>query len=174
MPTADRALSAAYLCCHFARNLAYYNAAQRILKLNHEGFWLTATGNFLDTSVLEWCKLFGNRNGKYHWQKILPNPKAFKQWMLNELHLPESGFKVQHSMVKDYRDEFVAHLEDGDITTVPNMNIPYLLAWQYYRQLREDFPHLCTDSSLPLDYGNYFLQHINEAVAVYATVRQGN
>ena len=133
--------------------------------LNHTGepFWLSVIGNFVDIAVLEWCKLFGNRNGKYHWSKVLLSPETFRSDMLNQLGLEQERFDSMYLTVKRYRDEFVAHLEDVETTTVPNMNVPYVLAWSYYRQLRTDYPSLASIKELPKDYGNYFAVHSRDA-----------
>ena len=34
-------------------------------------FWITLNGNFFDTCVLEWCKLFGEQRGKHFWKRIV-------------------------------------------------------------------------------------------------------
>ena len=70
------------LCCHYARNFAYYSVFRSSPALGEEGFWLTVHGNFVDVCVLEWCKLFGNRHGKYHWRNVMPDPEAFRQELL--------------------------------------------------------------------------------------------
>lgn len=174
MHTTDRAKNAAKLCCHFARNLAYYGAGRNVLRDTGEPFWLTVVGNFVDIAVLEWCKLFGNRNGKYHWRKVLTNPDAFRDDMLKQLGLSQDRFESMHLTVKTYRDEFVAHLEDADTTTVPNMNVPYILAWSYYRQLHADYPSLALINELPRDYGNYFAAQSRDAERIIRLAASGN
>ena len=70
------------LCCHFARNLAYYRAGWDIKrpKFTNE-FWATVNGNCLDTCVLEWCKLFGNRNDDHHWHQLADCKDKFREEM---------------------------------------------------------------------------------------------
>ena len=55
------------LCCHFARNYAYYNAgwSSKGLKVKDQ-FWVSLNSNFIDISVIEWCKLFGDYKDKHH------------------------------------------------------------------------------------------------------------
>lgn len=167
MSPTQRAKNAAFLCCHFARNLAYYNAGRKFLPLDREGFWLTTMGNCIDVCILEWCKLFGNRNGKYHWRKVLHAPDDFIASVLSATHLSRVQFDLLYKRVKNYRDEFVAHLEGNETTIVPDMSVPYILVCAYYRQLCEDFPTFKTTEALPRDLGNYLLRQTEEANDVY-------
>lgn len=156
MKTSERAKRATLLCIHFARNFAYYSVFHSSSALRVEGFWLTTQGNFLDVCVLEWCKLFGNRNGKYHWSKVVLDPEAFRREMLHLHGITENELKALWDKVKDYRDDFVAHLEDQETTVVPNMNVPYLLTGFYFRKLRLDFPALQQDGAIPQDFDKYY------------------
>ena len=64
----------ALLCIHFTRNLAYSRAVHGFVKEKKEGdFWITMQGNCLDVSVLEWCKIFGEKKGNTH---------GIKSWMI--------------------------------------------------------------------------------------------
>lgn len=170
MAASDRAQNAAFLCLHFARNFAYYGAGQKLHGHTSDPFWLAVIGNFVDIAILEWCKLFGNRNGKYHWRKVLKDPDAFVSSMPERLGISGNDFDALHSSVKTYRDEFIAHLEDSETTLVPNMNLPYVLAWSYYMQLREDYPSLKGVAELPRDFGNYWRRHSEQGLAVFKTV----
>jgi hypothetical protein len=65
----DRRQRVVLLCCNFMRNLALHRAGlqylvrDNLLNPHHpQGeFWVQAHGNFLDTCVLDWCKLFVRR-----------------------------------------------------------------------------------------------------------------
>lgn len=37
----------------------------------HLNFWRLISGVWLDTSVVEWCKIFGSENEDTHWTKVL-------------------------------------------------------------------------------------------------------
>jgi len=144
------------LCCHFARNFAYYSVFRSSAVLLEEGFWLTVHGNFVDVCVLEWCKLFGNRNGKYHWQNVTLNPQEFRRQLLNMHGIDEAQLEKLWNEVKDYRDDFVAHLEEDEATAIPNLNVPYLLTTFYFRALQSDFPDLQLTSTLPQYFDRYY------------------
>lgn len=167
MSSTDHAIRAAFLCCHFARNLAYYNAARKELALDKEGFWLTVTGNFVDVCALEWCKLFWDRGSKYHWQNIFKEPNGFKQDILKTHGLDETGLKKLCNEMKDYRNKFVAHLEEKDSTKVPCMSTPYLLVCFYYRRMQCDFQELQSIEALPKFMDRYFDTHLREAEGIF-------
>ena len=165
--SSNRAKSAALVCCHFARNLAYYNASQGFLTLDKEGFWLTVIGNFVDVCVLEWCKLFGNRNGKCHWENVLKQPNVFKQDLLNRHHLEESELRKLWKTIKDYRDNFIAHVEDQETTPIPCMTVPYLLVNLYFARLQSEFSELQSFDCLPKCMDGYFDSSLSEAKEVF-------
>ena len=129
-------------------------------------------GNFLDVCVLEWCKLFGNRNGEYHWRKVVPDPDAFKQEMLSLYGIDDAAFKELWDKIKDYRDNFVAHLEEQETTVIPNINVAYLLTAFYFRKLQSMFPSLQADSSLPCHFDRYYDQCLGHANDVLVQVKE--
>jgi hypothetical protein len=55
-------------------------------------FWRTVSGNFIDTCVLEWCKLFGDPNGEHYWKKIVSDPGNFEKLLLNHLGIDKATF----------------------------------------------------------------------------------
>lgn len=161
-----RARRAAMLCCHFARNFAYYSVFRSSTVLREEGFWLTVHGNFVDVCVLEWCKLFGNRNGKYHWQNVTLNSQEFRRQLLNMHGIDDAELKRLWNEVKSYRDNFVAHLEEDEATAIPNLNVPYLLTAFYFRALQSDFPDLQSISALPQYLDRYYNDCLKQAQEV--------
>lgn len=98
------------VCCHFARNFAYYSVFRTSPALREEGFWLTVHGNFVDVCALEWCKLFGNRNGKFHWRNVTLDPGAFRRDLLDMHGIDDAEQERLWHEVKNYRDDFVARL----------------------------------------------------------------
>jgi hypothetical protein len=87
----DRLRRVTLLCCHFTRNLAYYRAGRqgpRILPRQSE-FWITVKGNFIDQCVLEWCKLFGDKNGQHYWGKIVADQVRFEAELFQSVNQVE-------------------------------------------------------------------------------------
>ena len=112
------------LCCHFARNLAYY-------RVGHPGepwhpnrdFWVTVNGNFLDQCVLEWAKLLGDRRGDHHWMQIVSDPTKFEKELLKYLKMNAAEFETYRDQVREYRDKFLAHLDSLKVMTPPRLDI---------------------------------------------------
>jgi hypothetical protein len=99
------------LCRSFGRNIAYYRAGWATgIRHLFEGnptsgnFWKTVNGNFLDMCVLDWCKLFGDRDGNYYWRRVVADPDAFKTHLLEHLGLAENAFEETIRVFRQYRD----------------------------------------------------------------------
>ncbi|MHB1331050.1 MAG: hypothetical protein ACYCY1_00515 [Sulfuriferula sp.] len=100
------------LCCHFLRNLAFYEAGWKKGELvTNDQFFVNANGNFLDICVLEWCKLFADNREKHHWRKAITDQAAFFAALLPTLKLTEAEFESYIDAMRTYRDKFVAHLD---------------------------------------------------------------
>jgi hypothetical protein len=70
MDSTKRLRRVGILCCHFAMNYGYYKAGWEQSDFTvKDQFWISLNNNFIDISVLEWCKLFGDYKGKHHWKK---------------------------------------------------------------------------------------------------------
>ncbi|MFZ1037522.1 MAG: hypothetical protein ACLPSL_04545 [Smithella sp.] len=112
------------LCCHCLRNLAFYRAGWSNGELIlHNDFWITVNGNFMDICVLEWCKLFADPRGKHYWKKVISNLSVFSQGLLQELGISEQELCAYINEVRDYRDKFVAHLDQDEVMTPPVLEV---------------------------------------------------
>jgi hypothetical protein len=118
------------LCASFARNVAYFRAghsqtgsAARAPSHACSAFWTQVSANFLDISVLEWCKLLGDERDKHFWRNVVTDPAAFEANLLANLGMTASDFEGLAKKMRRYRDKFVAHL-DSDA----KMDIPPLAA----------------------------------------------
>ena len=163
----ERIRRVALLCCHLTRNLAYYHAQQDLRPpLRTEQFWTTVHGNFIDTSVMEWCKLFGDEKGKHHWKQIVENKAAFKQRLLEDVGISEERWHKSWDSLKKYRDSFLAHLDSEHTMHIPEMTIPMRMVEFYYGQLRS----YCSPNILqgfPKDMAHYYLLCRTEAIEVF-------
>ncbi|QDQ24937.1 hypothetical protein FNU76_00455 [Chitinimonas arctica] len=120
----------AILCCHFLLNLAFYKSGYRngrpIFKDRlKDPFWVAANNNFLDTCVLEWCKLFGDKRGKQYWGRhgIITDPVAFHDALLCAIGLTSNEFEDYIKGMQSYRDKFVAHLDLEETMEIPKLRI---------------------------------------------------
>lgn len=156
------------LCCHFARNLAYYQAGWegKELKKTSRPFWRTLNGNFLDICVLEWCKLFGNDKDIYHWKKIMNNPTQFKNEMFQELNIKQTDLETAWNSIKSYRDEFVAHLEDKETMRIPTFDLPLAAVIFYHKKIIDSSPDK-NFVGLPLDIQVFYDACYSEAIDQY-------
>lgn len=122
------------LCMHFVRNAAYYRAWNAApIARRHEQFWRTINGNFIDICILEWCKLFGDLRAQHHWSKSVTDPKAFLEGLYEHTGLSEVDFEAYRLQVREYRDKFVAHLDELNKMQIPNLQ-PALNSVRYLYQ----------------------------------------
>jgi hypothetical protein len=172
------------VCCSFARNVAYHRAGQAgqaksLLSMHHPevSFWRQVNANFFDIAVLDWCKLFGDpkevprkRVGKHHWRRVVSDPDAFERGLLGHLSMNGTGFAAVIGEMRRFRDEFVAHLDDGLVMYVPKLDAASEAVAYYHRHIAEHEaqPGELTGLPTPQDYEPGLRQCEEEAARVYA------
>lgn len=110
------------LCCHFLRNLAFYQAGWRKGALIfNEQFWVNVNGNFIDICVLEWCKLFGDKRGQHYWRKVVKDQATFLGGLLQAVGQTEGEFDAYVEEMRTYRDKFIAHLDSENVMNIPKL-----------------------------------------------------
>lgn len=98
-------------------NIAAYRVnwktlAQKRTPIIKNDFWIRANGNFFDAAVLEWCKLFAERDGKHHWSRTFKDKKEWTEGFFNHMGMTSKAFSTELIKIKKYRNKFVAHLDD--------------------------------------------------------------
>ena len=180
MSRRDRLRRVVLLCCHFARNLAYYRVGQTPeykqlfdpAKTPCANFWRMANSDFLDLCVLEWCKLFADAKGKHHWKTIVSDSAGFHSALLKHLGIDDAAFKAYVDTVRRYRDKFVAHLDSDHEMYVPPLDTAKKAVWFYhayvvrYKATAGDLAGLATE----LDNGYEISE--DEARTVFKTARR--
>ncbi len=157
MTRRQRIRRAATLCCHCIRNIAFYYAGWRDGAPVFKGqFWVTANGNFLDISVLEWCKLFGEKHGKHYWAKVITNVATFFDGFLKSLEMTADQWEVYIKEMRTYRDGFVAHLDSENMMQIPMLDIALQSTMYLYNYLRAHE-----------DEGDFFIDAPDSALTVY-------
>lgn len=160
------------LCVYFARNMAFYRAAwgeNGLITPAGSNFWNTVNANFIDTAVLEWCKLFADKNGHQSWRKVVGDADKFEAKMLSAANLDAKKFEDMIKHVRAYRDKFVAHLDSEREMKIPQLDL--LLA-----VVRVLFKHLLEEEMQPeeaarvgiRDIDELYWQSFNEAKAIYS------
>jgi len=154
MPRRNRLRRVVILCQSVAWNLAYYRVGRReeyrhisdfTKNPKSANFWIRANNNFIDTCVLEWCKLFADKKGKHYWGKIVADRDGFRAALLHHLGVDEAAFAKEIESMVRYRDKFLAHLDSDHVMHIPNLDIPTKAAWFYYAYIVE---HEAMDGNL--------------------------
>lgn len=154
------------LCCHFARNLAYYKSGcdGEDIKAQDQ-FWISINGNFLDIAVLEWCKLFGDYKDKHHWKKVAHTDSQFKERMFEELQIKQTDLDRIHGSIKAYRDKFVAHLDSEETMNIPKISEGFEMVCFYYKEVKS----LCNRiSDWPESLESFYKKHYEIGLKQYA------
>lgn len=110
------------VCRECTRNLAYYRAGQQRQQAKNN-FQVTITNNCLDICVLEWCKLFGNKNNPHCWKKFVSDAAEFEIGLLHQIQSGPKDFQNYVNQMKNYRDKWVAHLDSAKIMQPPKLDI---------------------------------------------------
>jgi len=131
------------LCGSFVRNPAYYRAGwseehKHPLDMNNGDFWRVVNGNFIDTCVLEWCKLFGENKGEFHWKKIVSDPVSFKENLRLQIGLDDDAFNKEIHIFREYRDKWVAHLDTERTGFIPALEVAKKAVWFYYARVKQE------------------------------------
>ena len=165
------------LCCSFTRNVAYYRAgwadeAQPLLSERNPAevaFWRQMNSNSLDTAVLDWCKLF-HRQSKHHWRKVVSVPEDFKRRLLAQLDTNEDGLAALIDKMREYRDKFVAHLDNKLVMDIPELSEAHTAVTFYHRYIveHEAKPEELVGLPNVQQFALAYDQSIHEAAQIYA------
>jgi hypothetical protein len=159
------------LCFSFGRNLAYYRAGwgqHRVpLYPTKSAFWSQVNSNFLETCVLEWCKLFADKRGKHYWGNIVADPASFKAGLLRHLELDENAFEAEIKDMLKFRDKYIAHADTTSTIYVPKLDVAKKAAWFYYHHIADQEAGPCDLRGFLTDIDTGYEQCEEEARAVY-------
>ena len=111
-------------CC--IRFLAYYRAGDRIQKKHKNKiqmqFWIYVSNSLLNMCILEWCKLFCEKDGKHFWKNGVEDEREFKNGLfkLEVMQGGEAEFdKYKGSCLAEWI--FSEHFEQKFITIFVSM-----------------------------------------------------
>lgn len=139
MKRPERLRRVVLLSCHCLRNVALYRSAwcgSRLIVTRQ--FWINANANALDIAVLEWCKLFADREGKHHWTRVVVSRTEFRIKLLGVLGMSEPEFQQFVRTVLRYRNKFVAHLDEESTMHIPELRALRRSSAFLYDWLRAD------------------------------------
>jgi hypothetical protein len=123
MSNTKKAERAKILCEHVIRNAAFHRAMSSAGIKTPSEFWKTAQNNFLDVSILEWSKLFCDVKGKYYWKRLSADARKIELGLIDVLKISKEDFDSFCTIVKRYRDRFLAHLDTDDVMEIPFLDI---------------------------------------------------
>jgi hypothetical protein len=151
------------LCCHFARDLAYYRAGHgRLTAGKYSQILVTIDGNFLDMAVIDWCKLFGEKKGRHFWGNVVAD-QAFEAEMLAHSNQSANQFTDYIKEMRVYRDKFLAHLDDQRVMNIPTPEHAQVVV-EFYHGYVVRHEALAGDlTGLPTDLAVYYKQCFEEA-----------
>jgi hypothetical protein len=176
------------LCESFTRNLAYFRVGHDyVSRLSdahpHVSFWVQVTNNFLDICVLEWCKLFGERDrkqygwGQHGWRAIVGNHDSFEEGLLTDLNITEEQFCDLAGRVRNYRDKFVAHLDSSLVMMPPILDNALKSLRFYHKHVVEQEAaggvDLRNRANTTVKMSDYYRQCIAEATEIYSQIALG-
>jgi hypothetical protein len=149
------------------RNLAYYHAGMELADMKGRcDFWRTLIGNCIDTAVLEWCKIFGDKKAKQSIYKVVENPGEVFVAMFSDIGVSEKDFVECQTELRTYRDKFIAHLDSEETMNVPTMDKPHRMVDYLYNYLKNNNePSLFI--GLPNDMSGYWCSLNEEARAKF-------
>jgi hypothetical protein len=85
---------------------------------------------------LDWCKLFGDKAGKHHFAKILPDPAGFMSGVLAALTMDVGAFDALARAVIHYPNKELAHADVYEAITIPELDAIIESTIQLYEALR--------------------------------------
>lgn len=109
----------------------------------HDGdFWPVVQNAVGEAVCLYWCHLFGNRNDDLHFCQFFKEssakeflPENVKQRMLVAMGLTETAYEKFWKEVKDCRDKFVSHKDQGASVIFPRIDLCRVQAEEFRRIL---------------------------------------
>jgi len=122
--------------------------------------------------VLEWCKLFADRdNGKHHWRRVVENPDRFEADLYATLGVTADEFTTLIMKIKHYRDKFVAHLDEERTMLLPALEMAKsAIVFLHERLVQQagEYGDWLRLPTAPEELSQGFAQASREAQSVYA------
>jgi hypothetical protein len=166
----DRLRRVVILCCYFARNLAFYRAGNGYVSNSSPQFWITAYINFLDTAVLDWCKLLGDPKGNHYWQRVVFDATRFELELLTHLGITADELAAYVTEMRTYRDKFLAHLDDLKDMNVPKLDRAKVAVEFYHGYVVHNEANPGDLEALPGDLPAYYSRSFGEARSIYRSL----
>jgi hypothetical protein len=100
---------------------------------------------------------------------VVGDPRSFLPQMLSDSGITQPAWMRYLDEIRDYRDKFIAHLDDIPVMNVPRMNIAVAATFYLYDALRaEQSPRVF--QRLPANLRTYAQRCGAEVRGLYASV----
>lgn len=130
-------------------------------------FWVNTNSNFLDITVLEWCKLFGDERSKHYFAKVVSDPAQFRKELFAKLVVTETAFNDCIQQMRTYRDKFVAHLDELDTMQIPDLTIAKMSTVFLYEYLLTQEAEADTFHNAPKSAKLFYNDFLAQGKAAY-------
>jgi len=168
MDNRARVRRTAKLCLACLRGIAYYRAGENHKdKWVKEDFWRHNNSNSIDMSVIDWCKVFGDPKAEHYWRKSVADPDGLFLQLLGAANISESEFDDYIKKMREYRDKFLAHLDNENVMHVPYLDIATATAVFLYNHLVQGGSYL--QNVTPSDAQKFFNSRLRYAGKKYAS-----
>lgn len=175
MSRRDRLRRVVILCRDFARNLAYYRSGQSSRHKSlldratcaEANFWRVTNSNFIDMCVLDWCKLFADKNGKHYWTNVVTDAPGLEAALLAHLDVSAEEWQRQIDVMRRYRDKFLAHLDSDYVMNIPTLDLAKNAVWFYHSWVVGKEAKAGEIDNLPNELDTGFQQSQREAERVF-------
>ncbi|MBM4275174.1 MAG: hypothetical protein FJ126_04225 [Deltaproteobacteria bacterium] len=159
----DKILDHLIRLLYIIRNVACHRALSKYKSDFKQNYWILIFNNFLDISILEWCKIFGSKIEPTHWRSLVDNHDSFRLGLLKALDIDNSNWDDYWRRVKNYRDKFVAHHENSPgITHYPELDNIIKSSFYYYSYLIEKLREIGIYYE-PDDLSDYYEHFLRQA-----------
>jgi hypothetical protein len=102
-------------------------------------FWIMTINMLLDTTAVEWSKVFGSNKEDTHWTHVFPEKRhdEIRAGLLKAVDQSEEEWKKYRESIVSYRDQIVVHHDlDATVAKYPNYDVALLAANYMFDQIR--------------------------------------
>ena len=154
------------MCVDFARQLSYHRALEEHVHSFKQSFWIIMYNNTIDLAVLDWFHLFGSHKDDLHWKQVVCDIDAFRNHLLQAIHMTIDEWETYWESIKDYRDKDVAHIEVRPVSVVPEMTIALRAVAHYYSVVLTELSTFGDYSAWPKHIESYYQKSLDQSKAI--------
>jgi hypothetical protein len=137
MERRDRLRRVVVLCHNFLQSHEYYMAAEALqfTDMGTAAYAYASTHHNLNACVLGWCKLFADKGGMHTWKNVVSDSASFERGLLAYLPTNATELETYRVEMRVYRDQYVAHLDDGETYRTPFLDMAEKSVVYYFEHI---------------------------------------